>query len=72
MGRSILLWLLGVPIPIIKNILEATHLIKQGRLKEATALSCRAPLKPADAAGGQGEMRGSILDMMPPQAAGRA
>jgi poly(hydroxyalkanoate) depolymerase family esterase len=54
------------------NILEATQLIKQGRLKEATALLCGAPLKPADAAGGQGEMRGSILDMMPPQAAGGA
>jgi Esterase PHB depolymerase len=54
------------------NILEATHLIKQGRLKEATALLCEAPLKPADAAGGQGDMRGSILDMMPPQAAGGA
>jgi hypothetical protein len=48
------------------NILEATHLIKQGRLKEATALLRGAPLTPADAAGGQGEMRGSILDMMPP------
>jgi poly(hydroxyalkanoate) depolymerase family esterase len=54
------------------NILEATQLIKQGRLKEATALLCGAPLKPADAAGGQGEMRGSILDMMPPQVAGGA
>lgn len=55
-----------------KNILEATHLTRQGRLKEALALLRGAPLSPSDATGEQREMRGSILDMMPPQAAGGA
>jgi poly(hydroxyalkanoate) depolymerase family esterase len=55
-----------------KNILEATHLTRQGRLKEALTLLRRAPLSPGDATGEQREMRGSILDMMPPQAAGCA
>jgi poly(hydroxyalkanoate) depolymerase family esterase len=50
-----------------KNILEATHLTKQGRVKEATALlRCGS----ADAAGGQQETRNSILEMMARQAAG--
>jgi poly(hydroxyalkanoate) depolymerase family esterase len=55
-----------------KNILEATHLTRQGRLKEALALLRGASLSPGDATGEQREMRGSILDMMPPQAAGGA
>ncbi len=55
-----------------KNILEATHLTRQGRLKEALALLRGAPLSPGDATGEQREIRGSILDMMPPQAAGGA
>jgi len=54
---------------IPKNILEATHLTRQGRLREALALLRGAPVS---AAGEQREMRGSILDMMPPKAAGGA
>jgi poly(hydroxyalkanoate) depolymerase family esterase len=50
-----------------KNILEATHLIKQGRVKEATALLRTGSI---DASGEQQEMRNSILEMMAPQAAG--
>jgi hypothetical protein len=52
-----------------RNILEATRLTRQGRLKEAMTLLRGALLSPADAAGEEREMRGSILDMMPPQAA---
>jgi hypothetical protein len=56
-----------------RNILEATRLTRQGRLKEAmTLLRGAPPLGPADAAGEEREMHGSILDMMPPQAAGGA
>jgi poly(hydroxyalkanoate) depolymerase family esterase len=52
---------------IPKNILEATHLIKQRRVKEATALLRTGPV---DASGAQQEIRNSILEMMAPQAAG--
>jgi len=55
-----------------RHILEATRLTRQGLLKEAMTLLRGAPLSPADAAGEEREMRGSILDMMPPQAAGGA
>jgi poly(hydroxyalkanoate) depolymerase family esterase len=51
-----------------RNILEATHLTRQGRLKEAMALLRGDPLSPAEAAGEQRDLRGSFLDMMPPQA----
>ena len=53
-----------------KNILEATDLTRRGRLKEAMALLRGDPLSPADAAGEQRELRGSILDIMRSQAAG--
>jgi poly(hydroxyalkanoate) depolymerase family esterase len=55
-----------------KNVLEATHLTRQGRLKEALALLRAAPVSPADAAGEQREVGDSTLDMIPPQAAGGA
>jgi poly(hydroxyalkanoate) depolymerase family esterase len=51
-----------------RNILEATHLTRQGRLKEAMALLRGVSVNPANAAGEPREMRGSILDMTPPQA----
>jgi poly(hydroxyalkanoate) depolymerase family esterase len=50
-----------------KNILEATQLTKQGRVKEATAL---LRLGSVDAADEQQEKRNSILEMMARQAAG--
>jgi poly(hydroxyalkanoate) depolymerase family esterase len=53
-----------------RNILEATHLTRQGRLREAMALLRGAPMNPTDSAGESREMCGSILDMTPPQAAG--
>jgi poly(hydroxyalkanoate) depolymerase family esterase len=53
-----------------RNILEATHLTSQGRLKEAMALLRGPPVNPADSAGEPREMCGSILDMTPLPAAG--
>jgi poly(hydroxyalkanoate) depolymerase family esterase len=50
-----------------KNIVEATHLTRQGRVKEATAL---LRLGSVDAAGEQQEIRNSILEMMARQVAG--